>query len=71
MEAKIRSAFAGAQVDLVPGGKGDFTVTADGTQLWDKHETGSFPDDDAIVQALRDLARRGVGSSGTASPDGD
>jgi selT/selW/selH-like putative selenoprotein len=36
----------------VPGGRGEFTVTADGQTLWNKHEKGSFPEPKALVAAL-------------------
>ena len=53
MSAAIRQAFPDAKIDLVKGGRGDFTVTADGRLLWDKHETGEFPREADIVGMLR------------------
>lgn len=56
MGAKIAAAFPGAKVTLEGGGRGDFIVTADGRELWNKRQMGNeFPDDDAIVAALRAL----------------
>lgn len=47
----------GARVELQAGRRGDFIVTCDGAQLWNKRKMGDeFPDDDAILEAL---ARRG------------
>ncbi|MSP23898.1 MAG: hypothetical protein EXR75_01795 [Myxococcales bacterium] len=42
----------GAVATLTPGGKGEFTVLADGKKLWDKHETGRFPEDAEILSQL-------------------
>ncbi|MCI5220176.1 MAG: hypothetical protein D3914_13560 [Candidatus Electrothrix sp. LOE2] len=42
-----------AEVELVPGSGGVFTVCADGKQIFSKHETGRFPDDGEIVDLLR------------------
>ena len=39
---------------LQSGGRGDFIVTADGRELWNKRQMGDeFPEEDDIVQALR------------------
>jgi predicted Rdx family selenoprotein len=43
-------------VDLVRGGRGDFIVVADGVTLWNKKQTGRFPDEAALVTQLRDQA---------------
>ncbi|RMH38596.1 MAG: SelT/SelW/SelH family protein [Deltaproteobacteria bacterium] len=53
MAAAIQRAFPDAEVDLVKGDRGVFTVTVDGREIWNKYETGSFPNDDDIVAALR------------------
>lgn len=53
MGARIEQAFPGAKVELRGGGRGDFIVTRDGEQLWNKRQMGDeFPDEDAIVEAL-------------------
>jgi len=36
----------------VPGGTGEFTVLADGNKLWDKFETGRFPEHSEIISKL-------------------
>jgi predicted Rdx family selenoprotein len=52
--ARIEQAFPEARVELEGGGRGDFIVTRDGEQLWNKRQMGDeFPDEDAIVEALR------------------
>ena len=43
----------GAEVEIVPGGRGEFTVTADGRTLWNKQVQGSFPDPKALVAELK------------------
>jgi selenoprotein W-related protein len=42
------------QATLVKGGGGIFDVVVDGEKIYSKHETGEFPEDDAIVQMLRE-----------------
>ncbi|HHH28396.1 MAG TPA: hypothetical protein ENK57_08635 [Polyangiaceae bacterium] len=39
-------------MSLVPGATGEFTVLADGKELWDKHSTGRFPDHREILDKL-------------------
>jgi selT/selW/selH-like putative selenoprotein len=39
----------GLEVEIVPGGTGEFTVMVGDQKLWDKHETGRFPDDSEIL----------------------
>ena len=43
----------GAEVELIPGSGGVFTVRVDGKQIYSKHETGRFPRDGEIVGLLR------------------
>ena len=38
------------------GGGGVFDVVVDGEKIYSKQETGSFPEEDAIVQMLRERA---------------
>jgi predicted Rdx family selenoprotein len=43
-------------VQLVPGGRGDFIVTADDESIWDKRKMGDrFPDPAEITTALTAL----------------
>jgi selenoprotein W-related protein len=44
------------QATLIAGGGGIFDVVVDGDRIYSKHETGSFPEDDEIVQVLRERA---------------
>ena len=37
---------------IVPGGKGQFDVEADGRLVFSKHDQGRFPEHDEIVAAL-------------------
>lgn len=41
-------------VTLVPGTGGIFTITLDGTLLWDRKRDGGFPDAKTLKQLLRD-----------------
>lgn len=52
MAAEIRKAVPDAEVELIGGGRGVFTVIADGTEVWNKHKRGSFPDESALVGEL-------------------
>lgn len=48
MEDELKKEF-GAEVELIPGSGGVFTVCVDGKQIYSKHETGRFPDEGEIV----------------------
>jgi len=39
-------------VNIVPGATGEFTVIAGGNKLWDKFETGRFPEHGEIIAKL-------------------
>lgn len=53
MGAAIKKSFPQAKIELKPGGRGDFIVTADGKQLWDKRRMDDeFPEDPAILKQL-------------------
>jgi predicted Rdx family selenoprotein len=40
-------------IEIRPGGKGDFKITADGTVVWDKKgREGRFPDSTEILARL-------------------
>jgi len=55
LAAKIKKAHPGATVDLIRGGRGAFIVTADGREIWNKHEMrGEFPDEDRLVATMKD-----------------
>jgi selenoprotein W-related protein len=43
--------------DLVEGSGGVFDVTADSSLVYSKHQTGRFPDNAEVLQALRALAK--------------
>jgi len=40
-------------VELVAGGGGVFDVVVDGTEVYSKHKTGEFPDEEELVSRLR------------------
>ncbi|TDJ23417.1 MAG: hypothetical protein E2O54_10800 [Gammaproteobacteria bacterium] len=52
MAAKLKDAF-GAESFLIEGAGGIFDVNIDGTLIYSKHETGSFPDEDALIEDIR------------------
>ena len=53
MAAAIRDSHADAEIQLIPGGGGDFIVTTDGRQIWHKRQMGDeFPEHGAILAEL-------------------
>ena len=40
-------------LELEPGGGGVFDVSIDGEQIYSKHETGEFPNEASILQAVQ------------------
>ena len=52
MAAKIKAAF-GVETFLIEGAGGIFDVNVDGKIVYSKHETGEFPDEDALIESLR------------------
>lgn len=41
------------KIEIRPGGKGDFKITADGNLVWDKKgREGRFPDSTEILERL-------------------
>ncbi len=54
MAAKIKDAF-GDESFLIEGAGGIFDVNVDGKLVYSKHETGEFPDEDALIEDLRAL----------------
>jgi len=47
----------GIEAELVRGDRGVFDVAVDGTLVFSKHSAGRFPDEAALVEAIRSLAR--------------
>jgi len=47
----LNEAF-GAETSLIGGGGGVFDVVVDGNLVYSKHETGKFPDEDALIRQL-------------------
>jgi selenoprotein W-related protein len=43
----------GFEAEAIPGGKGQFDVVADGRPVFSKRETGRFPEDGEVLEALR------------------
>ncbi|HHK42036.1 MAG TPA: SelT/SelW/SelH family protein [Planctomycetaceae bacterium] len=54
MAEKILSTYKQqiSSLELEPGTGGCFEVTADGDLIYSKLETGSFPDEQAVVDAI-------------------
>jgi selenoprotein W-related protein len=52
LAAKIREEF-GVEPQLVKGDDGVFDVVADGQMVFSKHQTGRFPDEEEVLEALR------------------
>ena len=57
LAAAIHDNVPGATVDIIPGGKGDFIVIADGNKLWDKNGGDrDFPPHERILEMLEQRA---------------
>lgn len=53
MAAELQRAFDPLEVELVPGGRGDFIVTVDGVERWNKRQMGDeFPDPRLLIDQL-------------------
>ena len=52
MAAKIKDAL-GAESFLIEGAGGIFDVNVDGKLVYSKHETGDFPDEEALVGEMQ------------------
>ena len=46
------------QCRLIEGGGGVFDVHLGGERIYSKHQTGTFPDEDALVAELRKRVQR-------------
>ena len=44
------------EFDMIEGSGGVFDVHVDGVQIWDKNETGRFPEDSEILDKLKAIA---------------
>jgi selT/selW/selH-like putative selenoprotein len=51
LAAKIKAAL-GVEPELIPQGRGIFDVAVDGSLVYSKFETGTFPDNDALIGEL-------------------
>ena len=53
MAAELERAFDAVEVELVPGGRGDFIVTVDGVERWNKRQMADqFPDAPPLIAQL-------------------
>jgi selenoprotein W-related protein len=53
LAAVIREEF-GVEPQLVKGDDGVFDVVVDGQMVFSKHQTGRFPEEEEVLEALRD-----------------
>lgn len=55
MAAKLKNGLEDSivNIDLIEGAGGIFDVNVDGKLIYSKHETGEFPDEDALLAELR------------------
>jgi len=53
LAAKINDRFS-ASTRLIEGGGGIFDVHVNGVLVYSKHQTGEFPDEDALVSEIAD-----------------
>ena len=52
MAAALQEALPEAQIELIADGAGIYNVEVDGTQYWNKHQKGGFPNEDQFVKYL-------------------
>ncbi len=59
MAAKLLNHFKQriASLEMVPSGGGRFEIDVDGQSVYSKAETGQFPDESEIVDALEQRAK--------------
>ena len=46
----------GVECTLIPAGRGIFDVEVDGTMVYSKFKTGTFPDNEALTEHIQSLA---------------
>jgi selenoprotein W-related protein len=51
---KVKEAF-GIEVQMIPSGGGVFEVICQGEKIASKKETGLFPEEEAVLKAMRAL----------------
>ena len=49
---EIKKTF-GAEAILIEGGGGVFDVHVNGTQIWDKHRVGRFPEHQEMIDKIK------------------
>lgn len=54
MAAEIKKSFS-ADTDLIEGHGGVYKVWVDQRLIWDKHEQGRFPEEEEILDEIRQL----------------
>ncbi len=54
LAADLKKAFD-TDAEFIKGGGGIFDVKVDGTLVYSKHETGTFPDHNKLIARIRDL----------------
>ncbi|HET97459.1 MAG TPA: SelT/SelW/SelH family protein [Desulfurivibrio alkaliphilus] len=52
LEARLRKEFADAEITLIAGSNGVYDITVDGREIFSKHKSRRFPDNDEIVRLL-------------------
>ncbi|HIL16229.1 MAG TPA: SelT/SelW/SelH family protein [Deltaproteobacteria bacterium] len=52
MAAELKQAF-GADTELIPGGRGDFDVTVDGSVIFSKKQLDRFPEEGEVQASIR------------------
>lgn len=54
MAEAIKKEF-GADATMIEGSGGVFDVHVDGTQVWDKHKVGRFPEHHEVLDKIKEL----------------
>nr|WP_083774361.1 Rdx family protein [Desulfurivibrio alkaliphilus] len=53
LEAEIKQNFPQATVELSAGSNGIYDIKVDGRQIFSKHQSGRFPDNQEIIALLK------------------
>jgi len=53
---ELKKSF-GVDATLIEGGGGVFDVHVNGTQVWDKHDVGRFPEHEEVIEKIKAATR--------------
>ena len=57
MAEAIKKNFA-VDATMIEGGGGVFDVHVDGSQIWNKHDVGRFPEHEEVLDKIKEFAEK-------------